>query len=134
MKSPVKISSFGRTLLIESVYILLPHLNLVCSQCAIVSCMTQQNQEEHSLKWGFDEACTRAEIVDQGWRIIWHDLRRTFATRLRANGVNEYDIQDLLGRRLQSESGISDAGRPDNMLVCTTSARVSAHQSASVWR
>ena len=29
--------------------------------------------------------------------IIWHDLRRTFATRLRANGVHEYDIQDLLG-------------------------------------
>jgi integrase len=25
------------------------------------------------------------------------DLRRTFATRLRANGVHEYDIQDLLG-------------------------------------
>jgi integrase len=29
--------------------------------------------------------------------IIWHDLRRTFATRLRAHGVHEYDIQDLLG-------------------------------------
>jgi len=29
--------------------------------------------------------------------IIWHDLRRTFATRLRANRVHEYDIQDLLG-------------------------------------
>ena len=34
--------------------------------------------------------------------IIWptrtiHDLRRTFATRLRANGVHEYDISDLLG-------------------------------------
>ena len=28
---------------------------------------------------------------------IWHDLRRTFATRLRANGVREYDISDLLG-------------------------------------
>jgi len=27
----------------------------------------------------------------------WHDLRRTFATRLRANGVHEYDISDLLG-------------------------------------
>jgi site-specific recombinase XerD len=29
--------------------------------------------------------------------IIWYDLRRTFATRLRANGVHEYDISDLLG-------------------------------------
>ena len=30
-------------------------------------------------------------------RIIWHDLRRPFATRLRANGVHEYDISDFLG-------------------------------------
>ena len=35
------------------------------------------------------------ETVSGG--IIWHDLRRTFATRLRANGVHEYDIGDLLG-------------------------------------
>ena len=55
---------------------------------------------EYALRWGFEEACTRAEIafgetVPGG--IIWHDLRRTFATRLRANGVHEYDISDLLG-------------------------------------
>ena len=29
--------------------------------------------------------------------VIWHDLRRTFASGLRANGVYEYDISDLLG-------------------------------------
>jgi len=29
-----------------------------------------------------------------------HDLRRTFATRLRANGVHEYDISDLLGHSM----------------------------------
>jgi integrase len=55
---------------------------------------------EYSLKWGFEEACKRAEIVygeTKAGGIIWHDLRRTFATRLRANGVHEYDIQDLLG-------------------------------------
>lgn len=55
---------------------------------------------EHSLKWGFEEACTRAGIVygeTKPGGIIWHDLRRTFATRLRANGVHEYDIQDLMG-------------------------------------
>jgi integrase len=49
---------------------------------------------------GFEEACRRAGIVygetNRGG-IIWHDLRRTFATRLRANGVHDYDIQDLLG-------------------------------------
>jgi integrase len=51
-------------------------------------------------KWGFEEACTRAGIVygeTKPGGIIWHDLRRTFATRLRANGVHEYDIQDLMG-------------------------------------
>lgn len=54
----------------------------------------------YSLRWGFEEACRRAEIVygeTKPGGIIWHDLRRTFATRLRANGVHEYDIQDLLG-------------------------------------
>ena len=55
---------------------------------------------DYALRWGFEEACTRAEIafgetVPGG--IIWHDLRRTFATRLRANGVHEYDSSDLLG-------------------------------------
>ena len=55
---------------------------------------------EYMLRWGFEEACKRAgvlfgETIPGG--IIWHDLRRTFATRLRARGVHEYDIQDLLG-------------------------------------
>jgi integrase len=55
---------------------------------------------DYALRWGFEEVCTRAQIafgetVPGG--IIWHDLRRTFATRLRANGVHEYDISDLLG-------------------------------------
>lgn len=54
----------------------------------------------YTLRRGFELACERAGIVfgetkDGG--IIWHDLRRTFATRLRAHGVHEYDIQDLLG-------------------------------------
>ena len=44
-----------------------------------------------------------AEIVDEPekarerYLTARHDLRRTFATRLRAHGVHEYDIQDLLG-------------------------------------
>ena len=55
----------------------------------------------------FEEACTRAEIafgetVPGG--IIWHDLRRTFATRLRGKGVHEYDISDLLGH---SRAGVT---------------------------
>ncbi|HEY9503731.1 MAG TPA: tyrosine-type recombinase/integrase [Pyrinomonadaceae bacterium] len=62
---------------------------------------------EYSLRWGFEEACKRAEIVFGGVNpggIIWHDLRRTFATRLRAHGVHEYDIQDLLGH---SQPGVT---------------------------
>jgi len=38
---------------------------------------------------------SRSDRLNQG--TIWHDLRRTFATRLRAHGVHEYDIQDRLG-------------------------------------
>lgn len=49
---------------------------------------------------GFEDACDLAGVsfgaVKPGGT-IWHDLRRTFATRLRAHGVHEYDIQDLLG-------------------------------------
>lgn len=55
---------------------------------------------EYALRWGFEEACKRAQIVfgeTVPGGIIWHDLRRTFGTRLRANGVHEYDISDLLG-------------------------------------
>ena len=63
----------------------------------------------YSLRWGFDEMCTLAEIpygekADNG--IIWHDLRRTFATRLRACGVHAYDIGDLLGHARPGVTGI----------------------------
>jgi integrase len=41
----------------------------------------------------FEKAVTAAGLGD----FHFHDLRRTFATRLRAAGVHEYDIADLLG-------------------------------------
>ena len=55
----------------------------------------------HALRSGFEKACERAGIpfaltVEGG--LIWHDLRRPFATELRARQVHEYDIADLLGR------------------------------------
>lgn len=64
---------------------------------------------DYALRWGFEEAFTRAEIafgetVPGG--IIWHDLRCTFATRLRANGVHEYEISDLLGHSRASVSRV----------------------------
>ena len=41
----------------------------------------------------FSKAVSDAGIVS----FRYHDLRHTFATRLRAAGVHEYDIADLLG-------------------------------------
>ena len=32
--------------------------------------------------------------------VSWNDLRRTFATRLRADNVHEYDIKYLLGHAI----------------------------------
>jgi integrase len=78
-------------------------LSSLCRHRASDELVFDKNANEvndYALRWGFEEACTRSEIafgetVPGG--IIWHDLRRTFATRLRANGVHEYDISDLLG-------------------------------------
>jgi integrase len=46
-----------------------------------------------SIKTGWRNACAAAGLVD----LRFHDTRHTFATRLRANGVHEWDIRDLLG-------------------------------------
>src|SRR2546422_5156429 len=46
-----------------------------------------------SIKTGWRNACEDAGLVD----LRFHDARHTFATRLRANGVHEWDIRDLLG-------------------------------------
>lgn len=59
---------------------------------------------DYSLREGFEQACSRAEVrhgrnVTGG--IIFHDVRRTFATRLRANNVHPYDISFLLGHQIQ---------------------------------
>ena len=61
-----------------------------------------------TLRRGFVKACERARIpfgltVEGG--VIWHDLRRTFATELRGRQVHEYDIADLLGHTIQSVTG-----------------------------
>src|SRR5437899_11631317 len=44
-------------------------------------------------KTGWRSACEDAGLVN----LRFHDTRHTFATRLRANGVHEWDIRDLLG-------------------------------------
>ena len=58
---------------------------------------------QYSLRKGFPIACERAGIkygVDQAGGTIFHDTRRCFATRLRANRVHEYDIKYLLGHAI----------------------------------
>ncbi|MGQ0763099.1 MAG: tyrosine-type recombinase/integrase [Acidobacteriota bacterium] len=71
---------------------------------------------EHVLRTAFERACDRAEIpfglaVEGG--LIWHDLRRTFATELRARQVHEYDIADLLGHHIQAVTGTYARSTPE---------------------
>lgn len=68
------------------------------------------------LRSRFQTACERAEIpfgltVEGG--VIWHDLRRTFATELRARQVHEYDIADLLGHNIQAVTGTYARSTPE---------------------
>src|ERR1041385_801012 len=69
-----------------------------------------------TLRRGFEKACDRARIpfgltVEGG--VIWHDLRRTFATELRGRQVHEYDISDLLGHTIQSVTGTYARSTPE---------------------
>jgi len=71
---------------------------------------------ERLLRSRFETACERAEIpfgltVEGG--VIWHDLRRTFATELRARQVHEYDIADLLGHNIQAVTGTYARSTPE---------------------
>jgi integrase len=53
-----------------------------------------------TIRSGFKEACKLAEIPHgqiAAGGIVWHDLRHTFATRLREQGVHELDIMQLMG-------------------------------------
>lgn len=76
----------------------------------------QAGVSERILRRGFEKACERAEIpfgltVEGG--LIWHDLRRTFATELRGRQVHEYDISDLLGHTIQSVTGTYARSTPE---------------------
>lgn len=54
---------------------------------------TRTGRKRRQLMVCFERAVKEAGIVD----FHFHDLRHTFATRLRAANVHEYDIADLLG-------------------------------------
>jgi len=45
----------------------------------------------------------------------FHDTRHTFATRLRANGVHEWDIRDLLGHASVRMTSVYTHQTPTNL-------------------
>jgi len=54
----------------------------------------------NAIRTGFETACDNAGITygqTKPGGITWHDLRHTFATRVRAEGVDELDIMQLMG-------------------------------------
>jgi integrase len=56
--------------------------------------------DSETIRSGFATACEKAEITfgqTKAGGLTWHDLRHTFATRLRGQGVHELDIMQLLG-------------------------------------
>jgi integrase len=72
-----------------------------------------------TFRHAWEGACSAAKI--SGLR--FHDLRHTFATRLRARGVHEMDIMSLLGHTtLQMTSRYSHA-MPQNLQTAVDSLR-----------
>ncbi len=61
----------------------------------------ERNGVSHAtIRRGFEEACKRGNVTygqSKSGGVVWHDLRHTFATMLRAAGVHELDIMQLLG-------------------------------------
>jgi integrase len=54
----------------------------------------------NAIRGGFETACDNAGIIygqTKPGGITWHDLRHTFATRLRGQGVHALDIMHLMG-------------------------------------
>ena len=64
-----------------------------------------------SMKTGWRNACEKAGLVN----LRFHDTRHTFATRLRANGVHEWDIRDLLGHASVRMTSVYTHQTPANL-------------------
>ena len=64
-----------------------------------------------SIKTGWRNACDDAGLVN----LRFHDTRHTFATRLRANGVHEWDIRDLLGHASVRMTSVYTHQTPANL-------------------
>ena len=64
-----------------------------------------------SIKTRWRNACAAAGLVD----LRFHDTRHTFATRLRANGVHEWDIRDLLAHTSVRMTSVYTHQTPANL-------------------
>jgi len=69
-----------------------------------------------SIKTGWRNACAAAGLVD----LRFHDTRHTFATRLRANGVHEWDIRDLLRHTTTRMTSVYMHQTPANLRQAVT--------------
>src|SRR5580700_8094551 len=67
-----------------------------------------RGRRPNSRKW-FEKSCAKAGIID----LRPHDLRHTFATRLRRNKVPLEDIAALLGHDLKKHSMTARYAHPD---------------------
>jgi len=66
----------------------------------LVFSMERNGVSYAAIKGGFETACDKAGITygqTKPGGITWHDLRHTFTTRLRGQGVHELDIMQLMG-------------------------------------
>ncbi|MGI9068978.1 MAG: site-specific integrase [Pyrinomonadaceae bacterium] len=64
-----------------------------------------------SIKTGWRSTCEDAGLVN----LRFHDTRHTFATRLRANDVHEWDIRDLLGHASVRMTSVYTHQTPANL-------------------
>ena len=64
-----------------------------------------------SIKTGRRNACEKAGLGN----LRFHDTRHTFATRLRANGVHEWYIRDLLGHASLRMTSVYTHQTPTNL-------------------
>lgn len=63
--------------------------------------------DSETIRSGFASAYKKAEITfgqTKAGDITWHDLRNTFATRLRGERVHELDIMQLLGHSSKGQT------------------------------
>jgi integrase len=66
----------------------------------LVFSIARNGVSDRALRGGFEKACKQAGIIygqTKAGGLTWHDLRHTFATRLRGQGVHELDIMQLMG-------------------------------------